>query len=139
MPSNLSTYSWALKRKRISQMLWCIFEKNPIYPRLSAVLAHGQSLRHFLNKVTWWHFQSTSKEVIWPKKNFWITCMAKLESAYSFMLKYSKITVWAGSFLFLSVCVMRSSVSGSEVTKKPNAMLHAEKLSTYFRIALLKL
>ena len=36
------------------------------------------------------------------------------------------VSVWhiAGSFLFLSVCVMRSSVSGSEVTKKPNAMLH---------------
>ena len=28
----------------------------------------GRSLRHFLDKVTWWHFQSTSKEVIWPKK-----------------------------------------------------------------------
>merc|ERR1711940_254468 len=42
--------------------------KNPIYPLLSSVLALGQSLRHFLDKVTWWHFQSTSKEVIWPKK-----------------------------------------------------------------------
>ena len=44
------------------------FWKNPIYPFLSAVLALGRSLRHFLDKVTWWHFQSTSKEVIWPKK-----------------------------------------------------------------------
>jgi hypothetical protein len=22
-----------------------------------------------LDKVTWWHFQGPSKEVIWPKKN----------------------------------------------------------------------
>jgi hypothetical protein len=40
------------------------FGKNPIYPLLSAVLALGESLRHFLDKFTWWHFQSTSKEVI---------------------------------------------------------------------------
>ena len=53
------------------------FWKKPIYPLLSTVLALGQSLIHFLDKVTWWHFHSTSKEVIWPKK----------------MLKYSKITV----------------------------------------------
>ena len=27
----------------------------------------GQSPRHILVKVTWWHLHSTSKEVIWPK------------------------------------------------------------------------
>ena len=45
------------------------FLKNPIYPLLSAVLAIGQILIHFLDKVTWWPFQSTSKEVIWLKKS----------------------------------------------------------------------
>ena len=29
----------------------------------------GRSLRHFLDKVKEWHFNSTSNEVIWPKKN----------------------------------------------------------------------
>ena len=81
--------------------------------------------------TSWWHFQSTSKEVICPKNFlnymhglksarmavpcqcspqkciiafeksflFWVRMniqkdwKAKLESAYSFMLKYSKITV----------------------------------------------
>ena len=28
----------------------------------------GRSLRHFLDKVKEWHFNSTSNEVIWPKK-----------------------------------------------------------------------
>ena len=55
------------------------FLKNPIYPLLSAVLALGQSLRHFLDKVSWWHFQSTSKEVIWPQK--FLNYMQQLESA----------------------------------------------------------
>ena len=55
------------------------FWKNPIYPLLSAVLALGQSLRHFLDKVTWWHFQSTSKEVIWTK-NF-LNYVHELKSA----------------------------------------------------------
>ena len=31
-----------------------------------SVLALGRSQRHFSDKVTWWRFQSTSKEVIWP-------------------------------------------------------------------------
>ena len=44
------------------------FWKNPIHPLLFTVLALGRSLRHFLDKVTWWHFQSTSKQVIWPQK-----------------------------------------------------------------------
>ena len=44
------------------------FWKNPIYPLLSSVLALGRSLRYFLDKVTWWHTQSTLEEVIWPKK-----------------------------------------------------------------------
>jgi hypothetical protein len=26
------------------------------------------SLRHALGKITWWHFERTPKEVIWPKK-----------------------------------------------------------------------
>ena len=30
--------------------------------------ALGRSLRQCLDKVTWWHFQITSKEVIWRKK-----------------------------------------------------------------------
>ena len=89
-----------------------------------------------MDKVTWWHFQSTLKEVIWSKK--FLNCMhglksaiiaifqkglglpcpvsatlknvlcadeylerlAKLESAYSFMLKYSKITVCTFSQFF---------------------------------------
>ena len=42
-------------------------------------LAHGRSLRHFLDKVSWWHFQSTSKEVIWPKK--FLNYMHGLKSA----------------------------------------------------------
>ena len=29
----------------------------------------GWSLRHFLDKVKEWHFNSTSNEVIWPQKN----------------------------------------------------------------------
>ena len=108
------------------------FWKNPIYPLLSAVLALGQSLRHFLDKITWWHFQSTSIEVSWPKKNlnymhglksailanfqkglrwpcpvlghskthhsiwknlFVLGFYEYQESAYSFMLKDSKISV----------------------------------------------
>ena len=32
------------------------------------VLALGQILRHILDKVTEWHFHSTSNEVIWLKK-----------------------------------------------------------------------
>ena len=28
----------------------------------------GRGLRHFLDKVKEWHFNSTSNEVIWPKK-----------------------------------------------------------------------
>ena len=28
--------------------------------------AHGQSLRHILDKITKWHFLRTSNEVIWP-------------------------------------------------------------------------
>ena len=32
--------------------------------------AHGQSLRHILDKITKWHFLRTSNEVIWPKKFF---------------------------------------------------------------------
>ena len=38
---------------------------NPIYPLLSAFLS---TWRHILDKVTWWHLQSTSNEVIWPQK-----------------------------------------------------------------------
>ena len=53
--------------------------ENSIYPLLSTVLALGRSLRHFLDKVTWWHFQSTSKEVIWTKKN--LNYMHGLKSA----------------------------------------------------------
>ena len=49
------------------------FWKNLIYPLLSAVLALGRSLRHFLDKVKEWHFHCTSNEVIWPKK-FQIPC-----------------------------------------------------------------
>ena len=30
--------------------------------------AHGRSLRHILDKITKWHFHSTSNEVIWPQK-----------------------------------------------------------------------
>ena len=41
----------------------------------------GWSLRHVLDKVTWWHFQSTSKEVIWPKK--FLNYMHGLKSAIS--------------------------------------------------------
>ena len=56
------------------------FLKNPIYPLLSAALALGGNLRHFLDKVTWWHFQSTSKEVfIWLK--FFLNYMHGLKSA----------------------------------------------------------
>ena len=44
------------------------FWKIQIYPLLSTELALGQSLRHFFDKVTCWHFQSTAKEIIWPKK-----------------------------------------------------------------------
>ena len=44
------------------------FWKNSIYPLLSTVLALGWKLRHFLDKVTLWHFQSTSKDLIWPKR-----------------------------------------------------------------------
>jgi hypothetical protein len=39
------------------------FSNNPIHP----VYPIGGSLRHYLDKVTWWRFQSISKEVIWPK------------------------------------------------------------------------
>ena len=46
---------------------------------LSAVLALGQSLRHFLDNFTWWHFQSTSKEVIWLK--IFLNYMHGLKSA----------------------------------------------------------
>ena len=28
----------------------------------------GQSLKHFLDKIKYWHFHSTSIEVIWPQK-----------------------------------------------------------------------
>ena len=55
------------------------FWKNPIYLLLSAVLALGRSLRHFLDKVTLWHFQSTSKEVICHK--FFLNYMHGLKSA----------------------------------------------------------
>ena len=51
----------------ICQMLWCLFEIIQFihfYPLFQAL---GRSLRQFLDKVTWWHFKSTSKEVIWPK------------------------------------------------------------------------
>ena len=41
--------------------------------------AHGRSLRHVLDKITWWHFQITSKEVIWPKK--FLNYMHGLKSA----------------------------------------------------------
>ena len=47
---------------------------NLIYPLLSTVLSTWTEPETFLDKVTWWHFHRTSKEVIWPKK-FWITCM----------------------------------------------------------------
>ena len=50
------------------------FWNNPIYPLLS-----GCSLRHALDKVTWWHFQSTSKEVNWPQ--FFFDYMHGLKSA----------------------------------------------------------
>ena len=67
MPSSLSRYSLAdwHPKKLFFQILWCIFEIIQfihIYPLFQA---HGPSLRHILDKVTWWHFQSTSKEVIW--------------------------------------------------------------------------
>ena len=41
--------------------------------------ALGQSLRHFLDKDTWWHFQSNSKEVIWPQ--IFLNYMHGLKSA----------------------------------------------------------
>ena len=39
-------------------------------------LVLGQSLRHILDKVSKWHFLSTSNKGIWPKK-FWFPCMDK--------------------------------------------------------------
>ena len=41
--------------------------------------AHGRSLRHILGKTTKWHFHSTSKEIIWPKKK--LNSMHGLKSA----------------------------------------------------------
>ena len=133
-------------------MLWCNIEKIQFIHFLSTVLALGRSLIHFLDKFTWWHFQTTSKK-LFGSKNFWAKLLlmkwfesaikwlypktvsssaqvlkqrikvdkldffqkciiafekfflfwvpmniqwdwkSKLESAYSFMLKYSKITV----------------------------------------------
>ena len=49
---------------------------NPIYPLLSAFLS---TWRHILDKVTWWHLQSTSNEVIWPNK--FLKSMHRLKSA----------------------------------------------------------
>ena len=43
----------------------------------------GRSLRHFLDKVKEWHFNSTSNEVIWPKK-FQIPCMDQKVSFWQF-------------------------------------------------------
>ena len=67
LPSSLSRYSSAPKTKRILQMLWCIFKTIQFVYFYPQFLALGQSLRHVLDKVTWWHFQSTSKKAIWPK------------------------------------------------------------------------
>ena len=50
------------------EFLRSIFEINLFIHFYPHGYAHGQSLRHILDKITKWHFHSTSNEVIWPKK-----------------------------------------------------------------------
>ena len=52
--------------------------------------ALGRSLRQCLDKVTWWHFQITSKEVIWRKKK--MNCMYGLKSAI--LAIFQKVLGW---------------------------------------------
>ena len=48
-------------------MLGCNFEIIQCIHFYLLFSALGQSLRLVLVKSTWWHFQSTSKKVIWPQ------------------------------------------------------------------------
>jgi hypothetical protein len=43
-------------------------------------------MRHVLDKVTWWHFQSTSKKVIWF--NIFLKYMHGLKSAFGQFLEW---------------------------------------------------
>ena len=47
---------------------WGLFEKTEIHPLNEAKSWILQSLRHFLNKVVNWIFQSAWKEVVWSQK-----------------------------------------------------------------------
>ena len=69
MPSSLSRYSYEPKTKRIFEYLWGIFDIISFIHFYPHGYAHGRSLRHILDKITKWHFRSTSNEVIWPPKN----------------------------------------------------------------------
>ena len=65
------------------------FWDNPIYPPpLSAVLSTWTEPETCLDKVTWWHFQSTSKEVIWSKT--FLNFMQGLKSAILAKMKNSQ-------------------------------------------------
>ena len=68
LPFSIARNSLAPNAKRIFEILWGIVEIIQFI--LSAMQLDGarQSLRHFLDKVKEWHFNSTSNEVILPKK-----------------------------------------------------------------------
>ena len=47
--------------------LWAEMEIIQFIQFYLLLKALGRSLLHVLDKITWWHFQRTSKEVIWPQ------------------------------------------------------------------------
>ena len=61
------------------QMLRCIFEIIQFFHFYPLFLALGWSLRHVLDKILLWHFQSTLKEIIWTK--IFLNYMHGLKSA----------------------------------------------------------
>ena len=78
-PSNFEQQH--LKCHGSSHFVGYIFVQLPHFEMIQFVHLYplGQSLRHILDKVTYWHFQSTSKEVIWPKE--FLNYMHGLKSA----------------------------------------------------------
>ena len=68
----------------------------------------GRSLRHFLDKVKEWHFNSTSNEVIWPKKFLCPAPSKCLSERINWIIsriphRISKIIFVYGSYEFLAI------------------------------------
>ena len=83
-----------------------------------------------MDKVTWWHFQSTSKEVIWPK-NF-LNYMHGLKSAI--LAIFQKELGWPCPVTHWDFELFSSSNHISPLLNRPQGCQGCQKHRKYLRI-----